>query len=378
MMPLTSPRRMSLIAFLMLLMLLTTPNHAFSLNQLFKPEQKSQSIRASPVTEEAAAAAATPLLDWNISASGSIGSMLMQMQKKEEEMKKFNKTLLDKEQVLDLDFHNATTTSVPPDKEEQPKQSKELSKMDRETAKELDDAVKIRLSSSVGDDVEILELPPLYKILLQEDEAVDELPPLSKPEHYEERIGRDMRHLAVTIASSVDDVSDWVNVCNEFHPTGGLAPLIQCVREGASAIRKRHDDAEISDLVENKFEESFIAASTACRALRDLCALNLNLSAVITDGLLRANTAYAKEGSSLLIDLVTLLQYAHDNTEIAQTSRRSQFLSLGRPKTRPRSPRRSRKGKSRLKFPLIITSSPHHPFLFLCSMFNVHRDSTTM
>jgi hypothetical protein len=372
MMPLTSPRRMNLIAFLMLL---TTPNHAFSFNKLFKPEQKSQSIRASPVTEEAAAGA--PLLDWNISASGSIGSLLMQMQKKEEEMRRFNKTLLDKEQVLDLDFHNDTTSSssVPPDKEESPKQSKELSKMDRETAKELDDAVRIRLTSSVGDDVEILELPPLYEVLLQEDEAVDELPPLSKPDHYQERIGRDMRHLAVSIASCVDDVSDWVNVCNEFHPTGGLAPLIQCIREGASTIRKRRDDAEISDLVENKYEESFIVASAACRALRDLCALNLNLSAVITDGLLRANTAYAKEGSSLLNDLVTLLQYAQDNTEIAQTSQRRQLLSLGRRKTRPRSPRRSRKGMSELELLLIITSSPHHLSL---SLFNAHRDSTTM
>lgn len=301
----------------------------------------------------------------------------MQMQKKEEEMRRFNKTLLDKEQVLDLDFHNDTTSSssVPPDKEESPKQSKELSKMDRETAKELDDAVRIRLTSSVGDDVEILELPPLYEVLLQEDEAVDELPPLSKPDHYQERIGRDMRHLAVSIASCVDDVSDWVNVCNEFHPTGGLAPLIQCIREGASTIRKRRDDAEISDLVENKYEESFIVASAACRALRDLCALNLNLSAVITDGLLRANTAYAKEGSSLLNDLVTLLQYAQDNTEIAQTSQRRQLLSLGRRKTRPRSPRRSRKGMSELELLLIITSSPHHLSL---SLFNAHRDSTTM
>lgn len=356
-------------------LLLAAPKNVFSFNQLFKADKKSQSIRASPVTDEEMASSSAPLVDWNMSASGSIGSLLMQMQKKEEEMRKLNKTLLDKEQVLDLDAHNVSSSGLSPAVEKPAKQPKELNKLDREIAKELDDAVRIRLSSSVGNDVEVLDLPPFYEVLLKDDGEVDELPPLSKPDHYEERIGRDMRHLAVSIASCVDDVSDWVNVCNEFQPSGGLAPLIQCIREGATTIRKRRDDAEISDLVESKYEESFVAASTACRALRDLCALNLDLAAVVTDGLLRANAAYSKGGSSLLRDLVTLLQYAHDNTEIAQTSRPRQLLSLGRRKTRPRSPRRSRKGMSS------ILSSQRTEISFSSTRLfttNCRRDSTTM
>eukprot|EP00980_Cylindrotheca_fusiformis_P007253 scaffold1525_cov142-Cylindrotheca_fusiformis.AAC.53 len=351
---LTFHLQMNLLAFILLI---TIPKHVTGFNQLFNAKQKPNNVRASPVTDEETSS--TPLLDWNISEYGSsIGSLLMQMQKKEEEMKRLNKTLLDKEQVLDLDAHNNTLSSSAQEKAPSPIQEpKESNKLDRETAKELDDAVKIRLTSSVGSEVELLELSPLYKVLLEDGIEKDEgteLPPLSKPEHYDERIGRDMRHLAVSIASCVDDVSDWVNVCNEFQPTGGMVPLIQCIREGATAIRKNRDDAQMSDLVESKYEETFIAASTACRALRDLCALNMDLAAVITDSLLRANTACAKEGSSLLSDLVTLLQYAHDNTEIVQTSRRRQLLTLGRRKRRPRKPRRSRK-ETRQQCKLYVT-----------------------
>jgi hypothetical protein len=285
------------------------------------------------------------------------------MQKKEEEMKKLNKTLLDETETLDLDPHannnnvNSTVTSTNGEAEEK------FSKMDLETAKELDDAVRIRLSSTVGNDVTLLELPPLYKVLLDDDsKQATDLPNLSKSTHYDERIGRDMRHLAVSIASCVDGVEDWVDVCNEFQPTGGLLPLVESIQEGATSIRKRRDDAEISDLVESRYEESFMAASSACRALRDLCALDLDLAAVVTDGLLRANTAYAKKGKSLLNDLVTLLNHAQDNTEIAHTTNRRGLFR--RKKTRTRNPRRSRKGKQhyslqkngiRCRYPLIIS-----------------------
>jgi hypothetical protein len=305
-----------------------------------------------------------PLLNWN--ASGSIGSLLIHMQKKEEAMRKLNKTLLDKEQAVDLSSHNASSSSVLVDEEEEEEVSSSARRMDYETAKELDDAVTVRLSSSVGKDVQLLELPALYRVLQQEepptqvDDSVDFLPPLSKPDHYEERIGRDMRHLAVSIASGIDDAAEWRVFCQQLQPTGGLMPLIECIREGAKSIREQqqpqqpHDDDDgvgvgVPMSPDQYYEESFLAASSACRSLRDLCALSLDLAAVLTDGLLRANAAY--EGS-LMNDLCTLLKYADDNTELAPNTRRRGLQTLLRRRTKNSSkwPRRNRKGKVELLY----------------------------
>ena len=420
----------------------------------------------------------TPLLDWNVSASGSIGSLLMQMQRKEEEMRKFNKTLMDEEQFLvlspdddddnnddgdDDDYEAGIIGDKKRNKKKNRRQKKEkelstIPRMNYETAKELDEAVRIRLSSSVGSDAVLLDLPPLYRVLLDdgddgettktttttmeegpktkeqqqeqeegEEEDLSLLPALSSPSHYEERIGRDMRRLAVSIASCIDDVSDWRELCLAFQPTGGLFPLIECIREGASTIRKRRDDDEISDLVESRYEESFLAATSACRALRDLCALNLDLAAVITDGLLRANnndnnsnhnnnnnnigvssssssssssTSKTNDGqeeelhsplpsssSSLLNDLVTLLNYAHDNTEIVKPiSRRRRVMDTLRrkkKKQRQKSPRRSRKGMCVSLFHdfVVVTvgEKKYLIFAFVSPFFkNLLRGSTTM
>jgi hypothetical protein len=54
-------------------------------------------------------------------------------------------------------------------------------------------------------------------------------------------------------------------------------------------------------------------ASSACRVLRDLCALSQDLAAVITDGLLRANSGYKNEGEyTLMDDMCTILRHADD------------------------------------------------------------------
>eukprot|EP00526_Cylindrotheca_closterium_P000320 CAMPEP_0113628990 /NCGR_PEP_ID=MMETSP0017_2-20120614/15035_1 /TAXON_ID=2856 /ORGANISM="Cylindrotheca closterium" /LENGTH=868 /DNA_ID=CAMNT_0000539343 /DNA_START=252 /DNA_END=2855 /DNA_ORIENTATION=+ /assembly_acc=CAM_ASM_000147 len=338
-------------------------------------------------TTAASSSSITSLLDWNISASGSIGTLLLQMQKKEEELRKLNQTVLYQEQIVDLFNLNRKNETIldgeGKDKEEKVKKQ-EMNKKQREMAKELDDAVKIRLTPTVGKEVEILDLPPMYDVLMQDQQAEDtstttistttkqrnmtttssilqeDLPPLSKPEHYQDRIGRDLRQVAVSIATSVNSVEDWVTVCQQMQPYGGLAPLIDCIVEGANMVRS-HRKKKVRRVDPQVEEEAFAAASTACRALRDLCALDLELASVITDGLLRANAGMIKEGSSsLLQDLVTLLQYAHDssgpNGEMP-TSKRSRLMRpfLGRrQKVRPRNPRRSRK-EARQRCKLYVT-----------------------
>lgn len=328
-----------------LLVLVTLNVSCSSFNLFQKSNRGSQPFHVMPLSEEdTEEASPAPLLDWNASGSGSIGSLLMQMQKKEEELRKLNKTLLDKEQALDLSSYdnNATTLTREEMKEEEwstPSSYPDPNPMDYEMAKELDESVTVRLSSSIGNDVQRLALPSLYKILLagpdQEAPSVD-LPPLSKPDHYHERIGREMRHLSVSIASCIDDPVEWRLFCQQLQPSGGLLPLITCIREGAKLVREQQQGNDLWD------EERFLAACSACRALRDLCALSLDLAAVITDGVLRANAAY---NGSLVDDLCALLKYASDYTDIAPRRRRFQWR---RKKQSNIWPRRNLKGKSKI------------------------------
>ena len=325
-----------------------------------------------------------PLFDWD--ASGSIGALLMQMQKKEEELKKLNKTLLDKENSIDLSSpppssgsskskRKGTSTKNTMDEEDvkvlsEPSLSSEdeLSSMDSNAAKELDDAVVTRISSNIGPETKIIQMPSLYKILLNDDEDnidEEEIPFLSRPAHYHDRIGRDMRHLAVSIASCIDDVDEWRLFCQQLQPSGGLVPLIECIQEGADTIRARQDDNPTSDLVTNYFyEESFLAASSACRALRDLCDISQELAAVITDGLLRANVAAAKKddggrrgGPSFVEDLVTIIKYAEENTDtIAQSSWRKRARKSWRKRRRKNWPMGFiRRNEDRMKCKLYVS-----------------------
>jgi hypothetical protein len=300
----------------------------------------------------------TQFLDWN--ASGSIGSLLMQMQRKEEEMRKFNKTLLDKDQAVDLSRHNST---IPSKKDElmataEPKFSEELDVMDPAKARELDESITLRISSSPGKDAQILELPELYRVLQElpdgdrseratseknkgnfgeSKKKIYDWPLLSKAEHYEERIGRDMRQLAVSIAACIDDAEEFQTYCRQIR--GGIYPLVECIREGADAIRQRGKNLQGGSAsssyvspdvgVSSHYEERFLAASSACRALRDLCGISSDLAVVVTDTLLRANSN--KKESKLTEDLVALLQFADDaDISVSSGIRKRGRLMLGR------------------------------------------------
>jgi len=253
------------------------------------------------------------------------GSLLMQMQKKEVEFKKYNKSF---QQEREAD--NVGENDV----------SDRQSAIDDEIAKELDDSVSIRITNSVKD-ITLLQLPEIYgiRMIVNDDKEEntntkmnsikerktrpqkDNLPRLSRAEHYEGCIGRDMRHLAVSVASCIDDVTEWHLFCQQA--TGGLEPLIECIRVGAKSVREGNDKRTSLNGSDHYLvtstsssgltikEESFQAASSACRALRDLCALSLDLAVVITDGMLRANAAYQNKGEhTLMEDLCTILHHA--------------------------------------------------------------------
>jgi hypothetical protein len=347
-------------------------------------KRSTMKLNVVPLTEDdskvssTAESDSTPSLMFN--ASESIGSLLMQMQKKEAELNVFNKSLLDEDQAFDISSFNATATSnngfETKDNTLNEEKGKETTKqkgdifswmrkqeretgtdtssdrqsaIDAEIAKELDDSVSIRITNSLKD-ITLLELPEVCRITTptvnndKEEEKTD-LPLLSRAEHYDGRIGRDMRHLAVSVVSSIDDVAEWQLFCEQN--SGGLEPLIECIRDGATSIREGSDEKITSKSQNNRsdhyLEVSFQAASSACRALRDLCALSLDLAAVITDGLLRANTAYKNKGEyTLMEDLCTILRHADDLSEGQTTpggkaSKWSMGIFRGRSEARLRS-----------------------------------------
>jgi predicted acylesterase/phospholipase RssA len=381
----------------------------------------NNSITSSPYLPTASTHNLLPLLD----PSGSIGSLLLQMQKREEALKQLSETINDanwmENQVTNLS-PTTPSSNVVNNNEELPYTStsqqqriqddlfswmlpkQPSNKVDEESAndeglssfismeeaKELDQAVSIRLSSSAKDIVPV-SMPELYQAMMViEDKASltntlnatvnqmappsskkrpiiqktqpnnekgtdDYLPPLSRKEHYIGHIGRDMRQLAVSIASCVDDVSEWRVFCQQA--TGGIEPLIQCIRVGAKSIRDEQlgvvgvdnellspsfptierDSYPLSPTgsissttaaVHRTNEEAFELAFSACRALRDLCALSLDLAAVITDGLLRANVAYKRKGRpTLMEDLCTLLRYSDDYSVEPAKSRKHRLVS---------------------------------------------------
>ena len=315
----------------------------------------------------------------NFNASGSIGSLLLQMQKKEAELKLLNKSaslLFSEDQALKLDATNTSTivSKTIEDAEANSQKSDlfswirkqdgdssieggaatgERSTIDDDIAMELDNSVSIRITNSVKD-ITILEPPELDRIKSRTGAAEknelnanendagaeekpspqsaidgetqlnlidDSLPTLSKAEHYDGRIGRDIRHLAVSTASCIDSVEEWQLFCQQS--TGGLEPLIECIRDGAKSIRKGNSSP--TDIKSKgrfaRNEEDFRVASSACKVLRDLCALSQDLAAVITDGILRANTAYnMTEEYSLMDDMCTILRQGDDLLDISNPS----------------------------------------------------------
>lgn len=214
--------------------------------------------------------------DWN-TASDSLGSMLLRLQKQEEIQ--MRTAMMGADPLMqvgnDTTLPQSTTTVAP---------SAELAAMDKETARELDAAVT-QLSGTPDQLRTGMQVLPLPSPCISSPDAPPDLvfPRLSEPEHYDTRISRDIRHLAVSIATNVEDIWEWRLFCQE---KGGLKPLLECIGE-----------------------PDRLFSSAACRALRDLCALSPEVSAVITDEIIRAN---AEWGGRLMANFVDILKCTED------------------------------------------------------------------
>ena len=170
-----------------------------------------------------------------------------------------------------------------------------------------------------GEEVHVAKTSPLRDVL-----QLTDFLRLNHPEHYEKRLGRDMRHLGVSIAASIDKPWQWKLF---FDEGGGVLPLLECIRDGARSVEKGKadfigGDADGTAILMEQHEASFAAACTACRALRDLSALSKDFSAVVTDDILKVNDqwstcvvegeGYDCSSGGLVSDLLFLLKYANE------------------------------------------------------------------
>ncbi len=98
------------------------------------------------------------------------------------------------------------------------------------------------------------------------------------------RISRDIRDVAVSIASNIDNIDQWRLFCEEG---GGLKSIFQSLRLSARllSVADSGETYTIQDV-----QAAFNTSCAACRALRDLCALSPELSAVITEDILEASS----------------------------------------------------------------------------------------
>lgn len=212
--------------------------------------------------------------------------------------------------------------------------------VDQKIAKELDESVtKLPLSNELMQDLDVLtsvegEMYPKEGTMDDSASRKAALLRLSHPEHYEGRIGRDMRHLAVSIAATIDKPWQWKLF---FDEGGGVLPLLECIRDGARSVDTvpdflDDDDVEGTNSLKEQHEASFAAACTACRALRDLSALSKDFAAVVTDDILRVNAQWSTcvvEGNGfdcssggLMSDLLTLLKHANEDKAFYKVPRK--------------------------------------------------------
>lgn len=326
----------------------------------------------------------------------TFGNLVMKMQKKEQAALKASgpKGLKMKDHVLELDpipgHHVGTASngiggSFERSRKDRKKEESTIRAMDIETARDLDEAVTFPTGSreELTQNMLVLPLNPLYttsessllptnknngttsdakqkrdlfsspkrfirsKVIQTQAfmEANADLPFLSRPEHYLDRIGRDKRHLAVSIAASIDSVDQWRLFSRE---RGGIYPILETIRESARVIEAqdqanlqpkavpttqmnsmydefatpavrselngimgRSGDGTLASARGDYLEETFQMACLACRSVRDLCAISPELAAVITDSILRANAAW---DGGVLQDFRTLLRHSSDYT----------------------------------------------------------------
>jgi len=60
--------------------------------------------------------------------------------------------------------------------------------------------------------------------------------PFSKPKDYNDRIGRDMRHLAVSITANIKAPWQWTIFAKKSND--GVLPLLRCIKDEAHFVQE--------------------------------------------------------------------------------------------------------------------------------------------
>jgi len=199
--------------------------------------------------------------------------------------------------------------------------------LDQDLVREVDESISIISASreTLMKDIQILSYPESSLSAQNQTIEQDSLQlPLSDKAHIN-RIGLDMRHLAVSIASTIEDSEQWKIFSEDG---GGLLPLLECIRDGANEIEKGISEKDIENdvamisLVEKR-DEAFAAACRACRTLRDVCAISKPFASIVTDSILRTNAAWSisvkqKNGQTtldggLVSNLETILRFSQED-----------------------------------------------------------------
>ena len=359
-------------------------NHPHSRKQLrpspwlsLKDQEDSLLEQAQPSKDTSSSSS------WQWNASASFGSLLLQLQKKEEANRAdHNETLLNSD-FLDLDHPGHQQPPTPPTLDDESKRTphkqsdqktdesnniatkdnvkQELS-VEFESGKELDNLVfplsnDLISTENLKNDLEVLPLSPLYQAVARHvttTEAEEGIVTYRREKSLTDRMDRDLRHLAVNIAASIETVDQWRLFCQE---RGGLYPLLETIRQGARALAQQESNKTKRKKTlwrgrkEGKLlEESFVAACIACRAIRDICALSPEVAAVVTDGILRANAVWK---GGLMGDFCAFLKYANDYKETS-SSLSSSLLNDDETKSTFRK-RRQRSREARLRCKLYVT-----------------------
>jgi hypothetical protein len=245
--------------------------------------------------------------DWSLMES--VGATLLRLRKEEEEI------MLGIPEVTTGSKAGAINMKI---RSEVGTKSQKFMEIDFGTATDLDNAVQVISSQEFREGMTVLPMTKFRNRRQSLDKSLPDMP-LSRPEHYSDRIDRDKRMLTIGVAEAVDDPSQWRRFQDE---NGGIKLLLMNIQKGANFVR--HEQG--SDLLLEEYDEAFSAACNSCRALRDLCSISDDLRAVVTDDILRANGVLSD--NALIKDLANLLRHANE-VDILYSSR----LASIRPKS---------------------------------------------
>jgi hypothetical protein len=241
---------------------------------------------------------------WKMNASGSFASLLLKMGEQ-------NRSYILEDDALEIDpvVGNRSTgfplssqvnvSGLSRDEADEYRDDSELllTSLDWEAAKQIDESI-IRVKQNLSELLSVREIPynnPLKRSTADTGSSFVNVSTTSssakRSTTYQKRMERDQKLLVLQIASSISSVEEWKTVCEL---TDGIYPLLELIVQGANTTTTEQEED---------------AACRSARTLRDLCALSPELSAIITDDILRANVGW---NGDLLHSLRWFLENSND------------------------------------------------------------------